>query len=199
MFMNNMLNFNKTQFLASYGISTQLPCSKNAEISFVGKSNVGKSSLLNCLCNNKKLAKVSSSPGKTTTINFFDMNGNILVDLPGYGFAKRSKQEKLRWQELIEGYFSQDRNFALVIILIDIRHKPTNLDLQMINYIRELGLPFIICFTKADKLSKQKAINASKSLEKLIDPSEHIQTILTSSNTKLGINELKEHIDLAIN
>lgn len=192
------INFNNIKFEASYGTSSQLPYSKKQEIAFVGKSNVGKSSLINKLCNNNKIAKVSAQPGKTTTINFFKLNDFYFVDLPGYGYAKRSKQEKQRWQELIEGYFVQNRMFSLIVILLDIRHNPTELDINMINYICELGLPFVIVLTKADKLSKQKINNAKNNINKLINPNDHMQIIACSSYNGQGIQELKNLISLVL-
>lgn len=193
------LNFNKIAFFAAYGTSSQIPASTLPEIVIAGKSNVGKSSLINKICSNNKIAKVSSTPGKTTTINFFKLDKTMLVDLPGYGFSKKSKVEMQRWQELIEGYFSQDRNFALTILLLDIRHDPTNHDISMLNYICNLGLPFIVCLTKADKLSKQKANNAKRKIEKLINSEKHLQIIASSAHNGQGLNEIKNCIELALN
>ncbi|MDO5427225.1 MAG: ribosome biogenesis GTP-binding protein YihA/YsxC [Coriobacteriia bacterium] len=156
-----MISVKSAKFIASYATAEQLPASTKPEVSFVGRSNVGKSTLINKLCNNKSLAKVSSTPGKTTAINFFDAGDIYLVDLPGYGFAKRSKGERARWSSLIDEYFNQERNFEMVYVLLDIRHDPSDLDLQMIAYLRDIGIPFEIHFTKEDKLSKQKG-NAQK-------------------------------------
>ena len=116
------MNYHNVKFKAAYGTSAQLPTSKLPEVSFAGRSNVGKSSLLNKLMYRKGLAKVSATPGKTATINFYDVDGFDFVDLPGYGFAKVAKSEKDRWGELIAGYFNQERIFAPVVSLIDIRH-----------------------------------------------------------------------------
>ena len=150
------MNFHNASFKAAYGTSEQLPASTGPEVSFAGRSNVGKSSLLNKLMYRKGLAKVSSTPGKTATINFYDVDGHDLVDLPGYGYAKVSKAEKGRWSELIEGYYNQDRDFALVVSLIDIRHEPSALDRNMVQFLMDAELPFAIALTKADKLSKQQ-------------------------------------------
>ena len=154
-----MIKFCSAKFLCSYGAIEQLPESSKPEVVFVGRSNVGKSTLLNKLCGNKNLAKVSSKPGKTTTINFFDAGKIYLVDLPGYGFAARSRTDQRSWSSLIEAYFEQDRNIQLVYVLLDIRHDPSDLDLQMIDYLKELNIPYEIYFTKEDKLSKQQANN----------------------------------------
>ena len=122
------MNINNVVFERSFGVSSQLTPSTMPEIAFAGRSNVGKSSLLNKLFNRKGLAKVSQTPGKTATINFFSCDGVRFVDLPGYGYAKVSKSDKSRWSELIEGYFNQDRDLALVVSLVDIRHEASDLD-----------------------------------------------------------------------
>lgn len=192
------ISYNNIKFYKSFGESHQIEFSSKPEVAFIGKSNVGKSSLLNKLCNNKNLAKVSSVPGKTTTINFFDTNAAFLVDLPGYGFAKRSNAELKRWSELINSYFEMDRNFALIVCLLDIRHKPTDLDCQMISYIHQVGLPFMIVLTKADKLSKQKCANAKKQISNYLKLDGRIPMIACSSETGSGINELKQKIDSVI-
>lgn len=192
------VNFNKTKYIKSYGTTFQLSESTLPEIAFIGKSNVGKSSLLNKLCNNKSLAKISSSPGKTTTINFFDVESLYFVDLPGYGFAKRSNDEINRWSKLIDSYFTMDRNFALVVCLLDIRHNPTNQDCQMIEYIHQLGLPFVVVLTKADKLSKQKQQNSKKQIVNYLGLDDRIPIITCSSQTGYGINELKSLIENTI-
>ena len=126
------MNINNVVFERSFGVSSQLTPSTMPEIAFAGRSNVGKSSLLNKLFNRKGLAKVSQTPGKTATINFFSCDGVRFVDLPGYGYAKVSKSDKSRWSELIEGYFNQDRDLALVVSLVDIRHEASDLDVNMI-------------------------------------------------------------------
>lgn len=138
-------------------------------MSFVGRSNVGKSSLINRLFNRKKLAKVSQMPGKTSTINFFVTDEIHFVDLPGYGYAKVAKSEKARWAEMIDGYFDQYRYYALVVSLIDIRHPATKLDEQMVAFLRECQLPFIIALTKADKVSRSAAAKQKAAIRKQLD------------------------------
>ena len=192
------INFNNIKYEKSYGTAVQLEKSTKPEIAFIGKSNVGKSSLLNKLCNNKKLAKVSSTPGKTTTINFFNAGDVYLVDLPGYGFAKRSNSEIKRWTELINEYFYHDRQFALVVCLLDIRHNPTSGDCEMLEFIHNIGLPFMIALTKADKLSKQKQAQAAKNIKKFIGLDGHIPVIATSSESGIGIPELKNALENAV-
>ena len=185
------MNYNNSEFLASYGLSRQLPDSDRPEIVFSGRSNVGKSSLINKLCNRKKLARVSATPGKTATINFYRVDTAYFVDLPGYGFAKVAKSEKHRWSELIEGYFNQERIFALVVSLIDIRHEASALDLNMIEFLRESGLPFMVVLTKADKLSKQQCMKQTAMLRKQLQLDKDIPMLAVSSESGTGINELR--------
>ena len=159
-----MLN---VEFTYSAGLSSQLRPDDRPDVVFSGRSNVGKSSLINKLCNRKALARVSSKPGKTATINFFDAGDFNLVDLPGYGYAKVSKVEKLRWAELVEGYFAAGRNIALVVQIIDMRHKPSADDMNMINYLYDSGIPFVIVMTKADKLNKGEYASQLEQMSKL--------------------------------
>ena len=191
------MNYNKAEFTKSYGISSQLPDSNEPEIAFAGRSNVGKSSLLNKLFNRKNLARVSSVPGKTITINFYDVEGINFVDLPGYGYAKLSKQELSRFGELMEGYFQSGRNIALVVQLIDMRHPLTGDDEGMITFLKEMDIPFIIVMTKADKLKKkayeERITSARKELE-----FAGVPIIPFSSVTGLGLNGIKNHIENAI-
>lgn len=146
------MKFESAYFEGAAGTSAQLPESTMPEVVFAGRSNVGKSSLINKILNRKSLARVSSQPGKTATINFYNLDGARLVDLPGYGFAKVSANEKKRWAELIDGYFEQERDLRLVVLLIDSRHAPSKDDLTMLNYLIECELPMIIVLTKIDKL-----------------------------------------------
>ena len=185
------MNYNNAKYENSFGLVSQLPNSTLPEVSFAGRSNVGKSSLLNALLNRKALAKVSSTPGKTATINFFKVDECHFVDLPGYGFAKVSRAEKDRWADLIEGYFNEQRKFALAISLIDIRHDPSELDEIMVNFLDEVKLPFVIVLTKADKLSKQKANLQKTRISKLLNLKKSVQVVVTSSVEKTGISELK--------
>ncbi len=188
------MNYNKAEFLFSCGLSSQLPQSDEIEIAFAGRSNVGKSSLINKLVNRKSLARTSSTPGKTATINFFKVDNIRFVDLPGYGYAKVSKSEKERWSELIEGYFAQDRNLSLVIQLIDIRHSPSLKDIDMINYLIDAEIPFIIVFTKSDKLKNTEKLKRLKGFENEIPFYSDIHCIEVSSQTGYGIDKLKEVI-----
>lgn len=149
------MNFLNAQFIQSYGLSQQLPTSDRAELVCCGRSNVGKSSLINKLCNRKALARVSGTPGKTTTINFFSLGKDVvLVDLPGYGYAKRSQSEKERWARLMEHYFSSGRDIKLVLLLLDSRHAPSKDDETMLAYLRDIKIDFFAVLTKTDKLTK---------------------------------------------
>lgn len=189
------MRFDKAYFKAAYGVSGDIPQSVCPEIVFSGRSNVGKSSLINRLLNRKALAKVSSTPGKTATINFYDIDGAYLVDLPGYGYAKVSKSEQRRWAELMDGYFHQQRDIRLVVQLIDSRHAPTALDLQMLEFLSDVGLPFIIVLTKSDKLKKSEQENRLDRLAHELDMFEQMPyTILTSSEKGLGMDELRKVI-----
>ena len=181
------MNFNNVTFERSFGISSQLPPSTLPEVAFAGRSNVGKSSMLNALFGRKSLAKVSQKPGKTSTINFFATEGARFVDLPGYGYARVAKSEKGRWAELIEGYFNQDRNFALVVSLVDIRHEAQQLDLNMINFLMDAGLPFAVVLTKSDKLSRnQQNKQVSVLRRQLALPDDVPMLDVTSMGTSSG-------------
>ena len=182
------MNYTKVQFTAAYGTSQQLKPSVRPEVSFVGRSNVGKSSLLNKFFNRKALAKVSSKPGKTSTINFFQCEDVDFVDLPGYGYAQVSKSEKGRWTEMIEGYFNQERAFALVVSLVDIRHPASALDEQMIEFLVACELPFVICLTKADKLSKNQQIRQMNAIRKQLGfAPDEVDMVVTSSESGQGM------------
>ena len=153
------MKFEDVFFEFAAGKLNQLPPSDVPEIVFSGKSNVGKSSLINKILNRKSLARVSATPGKTGTINFYSLKECRLVDLPGYGYAKVSHAEKLRWAELVEGYLASDRNIQFVVQIIDIRHKPTENDLHMIEFLMESRFPFAVVVTKSDKLNKTQREN----------------------------------------
>ena len=149
------MNYNRSEFQASYGLSSQLPESDRPEFVFSGRSNVGKSSLINRLCNRKNLARVSATPGKTRLINIYQINEEInFVDLPGYGFAKDSKAEKLSWGKMMQDYFATTEDLCHVFHLVDIRHEPSAEDKEMNMFLRQAGIPFTVVATKADKISR---------------------------------------------
>jgi len=189
------MNYNLVEFYTSFGRLDQLPNSKNLEIVFAGKSNVGKSTLINKVFNRKRLARVSSVPGKTATINFFKLGHIFFVDLPGYGYAKVSKDEKKRWSELIGGYFAQDRNIGLILQLLDMRHEPTKNDINMINFWVDTGFPFVIVLTKSDKLSKTEYEKRLNDIKSEIPCGEDINYFPVSSIKNLGFDELRAVID----
>lgn len=188
------MDLNNIDFKGAYGTSAQIPPSKLPEVSFVGRSNVGKSSLINKLLNRKQLARVSSMPGKTSTINFFGNDSIDLVDLPGYGYAKVAKSELGRWSEMINGYFDQYRFYALVVSLIDIRHPATKLDEQMIEFLKACKLPFAIALTKADKLSNNQITKQVAALRKQLDVGVDTPIIITSAEKGTGMDELRKTI-----
>lgn len=193
------MNFNNASFEAAAGTSKQLIESDLPEVAFSGRSNVGKSSLLNKLLNRKSLARVSSQPGKTATINFFRLDVARFVDLPGYGYAKVSFAEKKRWSELVEGYFSSQRNIKLVIQLVDMRHPPTADDINMIHFLLDQRIPFIIAMTKCDKLNKTETENRLKLIDGELDFLEgHIPIIPFSSVKGTGVEDVKRYIEMAV-
>lgn len=188
-----VINYQLARFEASYGTVESIPEPTQPEVSVAGRSNVGKSSLLNKLFGRKNLVKVSSTPGKTCNVNFFDVDGITFVDLPGYGFARVSKAEKDRWSNLIGGYFELERSFNLVLSLVDIRHEAQKLDSQMIAFLQDAGLPYLVVLTKGDKLSRNKQNAQAALLSKQLEVPRD-QMIITSSETGQGIDELKSRI-----
>lgn len=192
------MNFSKVAFERSFGTSAQLTPSSLPEVAFAGRSNVGKSSLLNKLFNRKSLAKVSQTPGKTATINFFATDEARFVDLPGYGYARVSKSEHVRWSKLIEGYFNQERNLALVASLIDIRHPASALDENMVRFLRDARLPFLIVLTKGDKLSHQRCTAQRAALRSQLELGDEARFVITSSLKGSGIEDLRREIAQAV-
>ena len=184
------------RFEAAYGTAEQLPESTTPEVAFAGRSNVGKSSLINKLVRRKALARTSSQPGKTANINFYLADGIRLVDLPGYGYAKVSGKERQRWADLIAGYFDQNRSFNLVVALVDIRHDAQRLDLEMLSFLADAGLPFVVALTKADKLSRSKQDQQAARLARQFGVPRS-QMIVTSAEKGIGIDELRRRIDEA--
>lgn len=184
------MNYNNVKFETSFGRIDQLPESDLIELVFAGRSNVGKSSLINKFFNRKNLARVSAVPGKTQTINFFRLENVRFADLPGYGYAKVAKDNKAKWSDLIGGYFAAGRRIELVFQLIDMRHPPTKDDLQMINYLIENEFPFVIVLTKQDKLSQKQQTERLAALQQEIPYADQIQMIPFSAETGYGVDEL---------
>lgn len=189
------MNFNNAEFEFAAGKAAQLPNTDLPEVVFSGRSNVGKSSLINKLVNRKALARVSATPGKTATINFYKLKDIRLVDLPGYGYARVSFSEKKRWADLVEGYFNADRNIRLVIQIVDMRHPPTKDDMDMINYLYQMGIPFVIVMTKSDKLNKTQRNNRLELLNDELSEFRDIITIPFSSVKGEGLEEVKRVIE----
>lgn len=190
-----MLNLNNSAFEAAYGTSKQLPESVLPEIIFSGRSNVGKSSLINKLLNRKALARVSATPGKTATINFFDIDKKAkFVDLPGYGYAKVSQSEKRRWADLVEGYFADNRNFCVVVQIIDMRHNPTADDMNMIDFLSHNRLPFVVVLTKKDKLNKTQQQKQLEYFNELFSEYNNVRVFPFSALKGDGKEEILEYL-----
>ena len=192
------MNFNNAKFETSYGVSAQLPPAENIEIAFAGRSNVGKSSLLNRLFNRKSLARVSSVPGKTVTINFYDCDGIKMVDLPGYGYAKVSHDEKRRWSELMESYFKSGRKIKLVVQLTDMRHSVTQQDIDMMRFLKSNEYPFIVVMTKCDKLNKTEYARRMQEIKQELSEFGDVLTVPFSATKVDGAQTIKSAIEKAV-
>lgn len=191
------MQIKSAEFSISNSSVTHCPAGDKPEYAFIGRSNVGKSSLINMLTARKGLACTSSTPGKTMLINHFIINGEwYLVDLPGYGFAKRSKKEQENLQRMIAGYILQRQQLLNLFLLIDIRHEPQRIDLEFIQWLGENGIPFSIVFTKADKLSRAKAdANVKLFLRTLSEQWEQLPPhFVTSATTRVGRDEILNYI-----
>ncbi|MCQ2553872.1 MAG: ribosome biogenesis GTP-binding protein YihA/YsxC [Clostridia bacterium] len=183
-------------FISSAVKPSQYPQDEVFEIAFAGRSNVGKSSLLNLLTNRKKLAKVSSSPGKTRTINFFSINNEFrIVDLPGYGFAKVSKSEAESWGPMMEAYLSGREKLVKCILLVDCRHKPSAQDRQMYDYLKYYGLDGVVIATKADKISKNELNKNLSIIRKDLEMEKSDILIPVSALEKTGVDKVLNCIE----
>lgn len=194
----NPMRFDNARFEMACGTFAQLPACTAPEIAFAGRSNVGKSSLLNKLLNRKSLARVSAKPGKTITINYYALDGVRLTDLPGYGYAKVAQSEKRRWAEMMEGYFGSERDIRLVVQLIDMRHPPSADDLAMLDYLAQMRYPFVIALTKCDKLNKTERAARAQALTQELAAYRGILKIPFSAVTGEGTEELREVIAAAV-
>lgn len=189
------------EFIKSAVWPPQYPPATMPEIAFAGRSNVGKSSLINSLTGLKNLAKTSNTPGRTQLINFFSINDALsFVDLPGYGFAKVSQSVKKDWGDMIEAYLKERQNLALVVLILDIRRDPSSDDLSLRDWLKDYRLPFLYILTKADKLSNNQAISRQRVIEQLLHVSGDKKPILFSAKTQKGKNEiwqaLQDHLQL---
>ena len=185
------MQINKAEFIKSISDYSTAKVENIPQVAIVGRSNVGKSSLINYLCNNSKLAKVSSAPGKTRLINLFKINESFyLVDLPGYGYAKVSKAEQDRWAQMMEHYLNYSENLKHIFLLMDIRREPNEFDQQMSLWIQSAAIPCTIIATKCDKLSKSKRKPLAEALSDKLGMTFRTPTIMFSTLNKFGKNEL---------
>ena len=192
------MKINNAEFITSSVKNEQCPKPDKPEYAFIGRSNVGKSSLINMLTGRKKLAKVSGSPGKTITINHFLVDDNwYLVDLPGYGFAKRSKSERAKWEKMIKNYIVNRENLMTLFLLVDLRLEPQPIDLEFIGRLGDSQIPFVIVFTKADKIGiTQVDKNLALYKKTLLKEWEELPPMITTSaKDSSGKDELLEYID----
>jgi len=193
-----MINYQNTEFLLSVHKLSQLPETELPEVAFAGRSNVGKSSLMNRLLGRKNFVKVSGKPGKTQALNFFEVDNLIyLVDLPGYGYAQVSKTMQAGWQKLISLYLESRVMLRCVVVIIDIRHAPKKQDFQLIQWLRSKNITFLPVYTKADKLSANERIKKSALLDSgLSIPAT--QRIIFSAKSSLGLDQLKDELENVI-
>ena len=192
----NGINLHNANLQISAGLPSQLIKNGKSQIAFSGRSNVGKSSLINKIVNRKSLARVSSSPGKTVTINFYKIDTIRLVDLPGYGYAKVPFGERTRWSDLMESYFHSDRNIKMVFQLIDMRHPPTDFDMSMLDFLYQMKIPYSVVLTKSDKLNKSEfKCRMDSILNELGKYGNDIPIIPTSASSGEGIIEIKKILE----
>lgn len=189
-----MLKITKAEFITSVADKSKLLNADKPIIAVCGKSNVGKSSFINMLANRKKLAKVSKEPGRTRLINYFDFGEFILADLPGYGFARVSREEKLKWARLLDGFFEKKQYITHVFSLADIRHDPTADDMDMVQYLYYHAVPFTVIATKADKLSKSAQVKNVRAIAACYKCGEG-DIIAVSSETRQGLEKVLERIE----
>ena len=194
--LKEMINFRNTRFMALAANIKDCPDNDMPEIVLSGKSNVGKSSLINSLADNRKLARVSQSPGKTRAVVYFNVDRKLLIaDLPGYGYARVSKELKSTFSKLADQYFTSGRHFDLILHLMDIRHDPSKDDIAMLEYMNANDLPYFVVFTKCDKMSRQQMRKRIDELSEILDFDEDARVYAVSSQNGVGIAELQEGID----
>ncbi len=193
--MKDIIIIKSAEFVIAAVNKKQYPQDNFPQIAFAGRSNVGKSSLINSLLNRKKFAKTSSTPGKTREIIFFKINDNFyFVDLPGYGYAKVAKEELSDWQHRIETYLKTSKNLKVLLLLLDIRREITPLDIQMVVFLKSIKIPFIPVLTKADKISKNEIFNKMKDCRKQLRLSDNDKLLIFSTIAKIGKDEVWETI-----
>lgn len=189
------MNYNNAVFELSAGTAAQLTPSTLPEVCFSGRSNVGKSSLINRLLGRKSIARVSTKPGKTITVNFFRLDHLRLADLPGYGYAKVAAAERLRWAGLMEHYFGSGRRIAMVFQLIDMRHTPSPEDLDMLDFLQQTGYPFTVVLTKSDKLNKTEYAARLQALKNELGLPEDVAMIPFSAQNGEGVDALRKILE----
>lgn len=190
-----MIKITSAEFVTSAVKTADYPAGELPEVALAGRSNVGKSSLLNKLCGRKSLARTSNTPGRTRLINFFLVNGLFhLVDLPGYGYAKVSASERESWRKMVESYLTTRKSLKGVALLVDSRHQPTDLDLQMHDWLRCWTIPAVVVATKADKLSRMRLLQSLKTIRSILPLTGGERLIPFSAETGLGREELLEII-----
>lgn len=180
------INIHDCEFITSAVKSNQYPVHPYPEIALVGRSNVGKSSLINALVNRKKLARVSGQPGRTQTLNFYRVDRLVLVDLPGYGYAKVSESVRAQWKPMIEGYLTERENLVAILMIVDIRHRPTADDQMMAEWIAAMDIPAWVVATKADKISRGKYKQHMNRIISVL----HLPGLIFSAATKSGREDL---------
>lgn len=194
------MNYNNAVFEKAFATAAQLEPSDLPEFCFCGRSNVGKSSLINRILGRKAIARVSSKPGKTVTVNFYRVDNIRLVDLPGYGYAKVPFADKSRWSELMEGYFHSGRNIKMAFQLIDMRHPATEFDLSMLDFLFQMGIPYTVVLTKADKLNKTQTAERLELIKtELGEFAENTEIIPFSSQNFEGAQILRDIIENILN
>ncbi|WP_394018821.1 ribosome biogenesis GTP-binding protein YihA/YsxC [Anaerococcus cruorum] len=194
------MKFNQIELEQVAGFKSQWPMENLEEIAFVGRSNVGKSSFINAFLGRKNLARTSSKPGKTRTINFYNIDNKFrLVDLPGYGYAKVSKAEKAKWDKLINEYLHDRENLKEVFLLVDIRHEPTALDVQMYDWIIDSGFTGFVIATKYDKISKNKLSKHIKAIKNKLNINDEGLIFAYSSENKHNLSVINEQVEVIVN
>lgn len=191
------MKITNAKFITSAAVKAQFIHPDKPMIAVCGKSNVGKSSFINMLANQKKLAKVSQEPGRTRLVNYFDFGPFVLADLPGYGFARVSKAEKAKWAKTLDEFFAEKEHIAHVFALCDIRHDPTADDRQMLEYLYYYLIPFTVVATKADKLSRAQQLKSMKNIAALYKCGEK-DILATSSQTRQGLDDVLGKIELVL-
>ena len=193
------INFNKAEFVLSAVKASTFIRDGKPQVTFAGRSNVGKSSVINRLLGRKNFARVGATPGKTNQINYFDIDGKLyFTDLPGYGYAKVSKEERDRWGRLMESYFAEPELITLGVLIVDARHKPTADDVTMCDWFKGTGCPVIVVANKLDKLKKSEMADRKEEFEKICAPYGCQGVVLTSAENGLGMDELRTLLEASM-